>query len=56
MRADADKGHALRADIVRTFQRVDGAVVDFGKLEDTAATTTTTATTATTATTTTITT
>ena len=53
MRADADKGHALRADIVRTFQRVDGAVVDFGKLEDTAATTTTTATTATTATTTT---
>jgi len=34
MRADADKGHALRAELVRTFRRVDGAVVGFGKLED----------------------
>jgi hypothetical protein len=40
MRADADKGHALRADLVRTFRRVDGAVVGFGKLEDTSATAT----------------
>jgi len=40
MRADADKGHALRADLVRTFRRVEGAVVGFGKLEDTKATST----------------
>lgn len=40
MRADSDKGHALRADLVRTFRWVDGAVVGFGKLEDTSATAT----------------